>query len=138
MNGLWLLSEANDNQSLTGYVTQYTVTVDPQPPLSGFWLTLGADQWFDDYIIVPNDATNLIISALYESEGTNAAGTGPIGIYLTNFDDLNTSDYGSNNIGRPEVLSHWAAPTRYPAGREARLLPAASGITASTIPARTP
>ncbi len=101
MNGLWLLSEANDNQSLTGYVTQYTVTVDPQPPLSGFWLTLGADQWFDDYIIVPNDATNLIISALYESEGTNAAGTGPIGIYLTNFDNLNTSDYGSNNIGPP-------------------------------------
>jgi subtilisin-like proprotein convertase family protein len=101
MNGLWLLAEANDDQSLTGEVTRYTVTVDPQPLLSGFFITLGAQQWFDDYLLVPNDATNLIISALYENDGTNAAGSGPIGIYLTNFDDLNLSDYGVSNISPP-------------------------------------
>ncbi|MGD0814502.1 MAG: S8 family serine peptidase [Verrucomicrobiota bacterium] len=102
MNGLWLLTEA-DNSLLAqpGAVNQYTVIVDPQPPLSGFFITLNSDEWFDDYIPVPNDATNLIISAIYENEGTNLAGDGPIGIYLTNVDILNLSDYGSNNILPP-------------------------------------
>jgi subtilisin-like proprotein convertase family protein len=100
-SGMWLLTEADNALTQTGYITTYSVTVDPQPPLSGFFVTLGADQWFDDYIIVPNDATNLIISAIYESQGTNAAGDGPIGIYLTNVDNLNTSDYGSNGIVPP-------------------------------------
>ncbi len=110
MNGLWLLTEA-DNSLLAqpGAVNQYTVIVDPQPPTSGFFITIGADSWFDDYIIVPNDATNLIISALYENEsgpngGTNVASSGPIGIYLTNFYDLNFSDYGVSNINGPGGL----------------------------------
>jgi subtilisin-like proprotein convertase family protein len=101
MNGLWLLSEANNDQFVTGFVNNYTVTVDPQPPVSGFFVTIGAQSWFDDYIDVPNDATNLIISAIYEGEGTNAAGTGPIGIYLTNVDNLSLNDYGVSNINPP-------------------------------------
>jgi subtilisin-like proprotein convertase family protein len=101
MQGLWLLTESDNALTLTGYVTQYTVTVDPQPPISGFFVTLGPDQWFDDYIPVPDDATNLIISALYENNGTNAAGVGPIGLFLTNVDNLSLSDYGSNNIAPP-------------------------------------
>lgn len=99
MNGLWLLAEANDDQYLTGNVTQYTVNVDPQPPVTGFFITLNPNEWFDDYVLVPNDATNLIISALYE--GTNGAG-GPIGIYLTNEPGpLTLSDYGVSNVQPP-------------------------------------
>jgi subtilisin-like proprotein convertase family protein len=101
MNGLWLLTEADNFLGQTGNVTVYSVTAYPQPPLSGFFVSLGSDQWFDDYILVPNDATNLIISAVYESEGTNAAGDGPIGIYLTNYPDLSLSDYGVSNIAPP-------------------------------------
>ena len=101
MNGLWLLSEANNDQYVTGFVNNYTVMIDPQPPTSGFFITLNPDEWFDDYIPVPNDATNLIISAIYENEGTNLAGDGPIGIYLTNVDVLNVNDFGSNGIQAP-------------------------------------
>ncbi len=99
MNGLWLLTEACRVIGATGEINTYSVTVDPQPLLSGFLVTITNGGWFDDYIPVPNDATNLIISAIYESESTN--GSGPIGIYLTNFDNLSTSDYGSNGIGPP-------------------------------------
>jgi subtilisin-like proprotein convertase family protein len=106
MNGLWLLTETDDSLlSAPGDVTEYTVTVDPQPPTSGFFVTLGPDQWFDDYIDVPNDATNLIISAIYENNPatTNGVGNGngPIGIYLTNSDYLSRGDYGVSNIGPP-------------------------------------
>jgi len=93
--GLWLLTEADSALVQSGEVTQFQVTVDPQPPLTGFFVTIQPNGWFDDYVVVPNDATNLIISAVYKSGG------GPIGIYLTNFDDINTGDYGSNNINPP-------------------------------------
>jgi len=103
MNGLWLLTEACRVIGETGQINTYSVSVDPQPLTSGFFVTIGAQSWFDDYIDVPNDATNLIISALYENEGTdtNGNGSGPIGIYLTNSDYLRFSDYGVSNISAP-------------------------------------
>ncbi len=97
MNGLWLLTETDNAITQTGDVTLYSVTVDPHQPTSGFLVTIGAGQWFDDYVNVPNDATNMIISAVYE----NSAGSGPIGIYLNTSDYLTTGDYGSNNINPP-------------------------------------
>jgi len=103
-DGLWLLTEAdNYPDDLSGYVTTYTVTVDlQQPQLSGFFITIPGQSWFDDYLYVPNDATNMIIYASYESEGTNAGGSGPIGIYLTNeLGPILNTDFGSNNIVPP-------------------------------------
>lgn len=102
-DGLWLLSQSSVSASLTGYITTYSVAVDlHQPATSGFFVTIPANSWFDDYVYVPNDTTNMIVAALYESYGTNAAGTGPIGIYLTNVaGPLLTTDYGSNGIGPP-------------------------------------
>lgn len=101
-DGLWMLAEANDDQFQTGFVTTFNVSVDLQQPPSGFFVTIPPNSWFDDYVDVPNDATNMIIYTLYESEGTNAAGNGPIGIYLTNaVGVITTSDYGSNNIVPP-------------------------------------
>jgi autotransporter-associated beta strand protein len=101
-DGLWLLTEANSSLTEPGEITTFRVTIDVQPPLSGFFVTIPPNSWFDDFVIVPNDATNMIISALYENNGTNLAGVGPIGIYLTNtLDIITTSDYGSNNIKPP-------------------------------------
>lgn len=102
-DGLWLFAEANSDQSLTGYLTQYTVSVDlQQPQTTGFFVTIPGNSWFDDYVDVPNDATNMTIYTLYESEGTNNGSTGPIGIYLTNeVGEITFSDYGSNNISPP-------------------------------------
>jgi autotransporter-associated beta strand protein len=97
-SGLWLLAEANDDQSQSGYITTFTVTVDLQQPTSGFFVTIGAGDWYDGYVDVPNDATNMIISAVYE----NSAGDGPIGIFETNVAGIiTTSDYGTNDIGPP-------------------------------------
>ena len=101
-SGLWLLTEQSKAIGEFGYVNNYVITADLQDPVSGFFVTLGTNQWFDDYLLVPNDATNLIISALYENDGTNVAGSGPIGIYLTNnIGSITTGDYGTNGIGPP-------------------------------------
>ncbi len=100
-SGMWLLTEADNALTQTGYITTYSVTVQPQQPSSGFIISLTNNQWFDDYIVVPNDATNLIITASFINEGG-----GSIGIYLTNFDNLNLNDYGSNNnVANGAVLS---------------------------------
>jgi subtilisin-like proprotein convertase family protein len=100
-SGLWLLTEADNALAQTGQITQYTMTVElQQPQVTGFYVTIPANSWFDDYVVVPNDATNMIISALYGNSGTN--GSGPVGIYLTNnVGPLSTSDYGSNGIVPP-------------------------------------
>ena len=92
-NGLWLLTEADRAIGQSGLITNFSVTVDLQPPqLGGFVISnLCGQQWYDSYIDVPNDATNLIITATFIGPG------GTIGIYLTNYDNLNTGDYGSNN-----------------------------------------
>jgi subtilisin-like proprotein convertase family protein len=113
-SGLWLLSEANDNQSLTGTVNTYNVTVDPQPLLTGFFVTLAADTWFVDFIPVPDDATNMIISAVYSSQGTNQAGSGPIGIFLTNFPSLDTSDFGTNDVVPPGGFLELGTTNQFP------------------------
>jgi autotransporter-associated beta strand protein len=95
--GLWLLTEADNYVGgLIGTVTTYSVSVDLQQPQSGYFISIPGQSWFDDYLYVPNDATNLIIYALYEG------GNGPIGIYLTNnVGVITTTDYGSNNIVPP-------------------------------------
>jgi autotransporter-associated beta strand protein len=96
-DGLWLLTEADDYQGVTGYVTTFNVSVDLQEPTSGFLVTIPPQSWYDGYVDVPNDATNMIIDALFQN-----GGSGPIGIYLTNaVGPLTTNDYGSNNIGPP-------------------------------------
>jgi autotransporter-associated beta strand protein len=93
-DGLWLLAQANSDQAQTGYITTYTVAIDLQQPQTvGFIVTIPGQSWFDDYIQVPNDATNMTIFALYESQTG-----GPIGIFETNeIGEIFTSDYGTTN-----------------------------------------
>lgn len=101
--GMWLLTESSQARGEGGNINQYTVSVDlQQPQTTGFFVTIPGQSWFDDYVDVPNDATNMTIYTLYESEGTNNGSTGPIGIYLTNeVGEITFSDYGSNNISPP-------------------------------------
>jgi subtilisin-like proprotein convertase family protein len=100
-NGLWLLTEASRAIGQSGSVNNYGITVDLQQPLAGGFVITNCGGWYDGYIDVPNDATNLIITATIISQGG-----GSIGIYLTNFDNLSTSDYGSNNnVANGAILS---------------------------------
>ncbi len=95
-SGVWILSETDSTLFQEGEITQFSVTGYPQPPFLGsFQITIAGNTWFDDYVLVPNDATNMIISASY------VAGDGPIGIFITNQDDVNFGDYGSGPVVPP-------------------------------------
>ncbi|HEY3856849.1 MAG TPA: S8 family serine peptidase [Verrucomicrobiae bacterium] len=94
--GLWMLTEADNALGQTGEVETFSVTGTPQPQGLGFTITLQPNSWYKGYVPIPNDATNLTIFTTYASQGG-----GPIGIYLTNFDDVNFSDYTTNKINPP-------------------------------------
>jgi subtilisin-like proprotein convertase family protein len=93
--GMWMLTETDNAVLQAGQVNSFSVTGYPQPPGLGFVVTIGSQQWFDDYVIVPNDATNMIISVSYVSGG------GPVGIFITNEDNVGFNDYGVQSINPP-------------------------------------
>jgi subtilisin-like proprotein convertase family protein len=94
--GLWMLTEADDALGQVGEVTAFSVTVTPQPLGLGFTVTIPPASWYKGSVLVPNDATNMTIFATYASQGG-----GPIGIFLTNFDNVEFGDYETNNINPP-------------------------------------
>ena len=93
--GMWMLTEADNALLQAGQVNSFSVTGFPQPLGLGFTITIGALQWFDDYVVVPTDATNMIISVSY------ASGSGPVGIFITNTDNVGFNDYGVEPISPP-------------------------------------
>jgi hypothetical protein len=97
--GMWMLTEA-DNAILQGpgQVTTFSVTGFPQPLTYPYQISIGPQQWYDDYVLVPNDATNMTISVAY------VAGTGPVDIYLTNQDDVSANSYGVLTSIRPAAF----------------------------------
>ena len=88
--GQWRLNERDNVYTQTGMVTMLTLTVWPQPPNPLDFLigSLPPNGSYYGYVDVPNDATNLSIAV-----GTSG---GPLGIYLTNQEVVNTGDYGTN------------------------------------------
>jgi hypothetical protein len=89
--GQWRLNERDNVYNQTGMVTMLTVTVWPQPPNPlDFLISLPANGSYYGYVDVPDDATNLNIAVAFVSN------TGPVGIYLTNQEVVNTGDYGTN------------------------------------------
>jgi subtilisin-like proprotein convertase family protein len=93
--GMWMLTETDNALLQAGQVESFSVTGYPQPLSLGFIITIGAEQWFDDYVTVPNDATNMTISVSYVS------GDGPVGIFITNEDDVGFNDFGVHPINPP-------------------------------------
>ncbi len=96
-SGQWILNEKDSVFTQTGMVTMLTLTIWPQPPpfnTSGGTdytnvFTLTTNGVYYGYVDVPNDATNMEIGVIF----TNA---GPVGIFLTNQEVVNTGDYGTN------------------------------------------
>lgn len=109
--GLWMLTEADSALGQVGEVETFMITATPQPMGLGFQITLPPSSWFKDYIAVPNDATNLTIFTTYASQGG-----GPVGIFLTNFDDVEFGDYTTNHINPPggSLTLTTNAPKPYP------------------------
>ncbi len=95
--GLWMLMESDDALGQIGQVQTFTVTGSPQPLGFDFTITIPPESWYKDYIAIPNDATNLTIFVTYANQGV----TGPVDIFLTNFDDVEFGDYGVSNIAPP-------------------------------------
>ena len=89
--GQWRLNEKDTVFTQTGMVTMLTLTVWPQPPNPLDFLigSLPANGSYYGYVDVPDDATNLNIAVGFASGG-------PLGIYLTNQEVVNTGDYGTN------------------------------------------
>jgi subtilisin-like proprotein convertase family protein len=99
VEGEWQLSEVDNALGASGTVTAYSVTVSPQPPINGpivIELPANGGSYYN-FVNVPNDALYLTNVVIFESQ---AAG-GPIGIFMTNVNDVTTSDYGVNNISPP-------------------------------------
>ncbi len=94
--GLWMMTEADNALGQNGEVETFSVTGTPQPQGLGFTITLQPNSWYKGYVPIPNDATNLTIFTTYASQGG-----GPVGIYLTNFDDVDFTDYTTNKINPP-------------------------------------
>ena len=86
--GMWMLTEQDNALLQAGQVDSFSVTGFPQPLQLNFQVTIGANQWYDDYVAVPTDATNMTISVSYVSGG------GPVGIYVTNVNDVGFNSYG--------------------------------------------
>ncbi len=109
--GLWMLTEADSALGQVGQVVTFSITATPQPQGLGFKITLPPNSWFKDYVPIPNDATNLTIFTTYASQGG-----GPIGIFLTNFDDVQFGDYTTNEINPPggSLNLNTNAPKPYP------------------------
>ncbi len=107
--GMWMLTEA-DNALLQGpgYVTSFSVTGIPQPLTYAFQISIGPQQWFDDFILVPNDATNLDISVGY------VAGTGPVGIFITNQNNVGFDDFGVQPINPPGGFLNYSITNQPP------------------------
>jgi subtilisin-like proprotein convertase family protein len=97
-SGSFILTEADAATSQTGMVTVLTVAAWPQPPNPLlFTTTIPPHGWYFGYVDVPDDATNLNIAV----SAFNPAGGGPVGIYATNADFVNISDYGVDRIPAP-------------------------------------
>jgi subtilisin-like proprotein convertase family protein len=94
--GLWMLTEADDALAQAGQIVTFNITATPQPLGLGFTVTIPPNSWYKGSVPVPNDATNMTIFVTYASEGG-----GPVELFLTNFDDVNFGDYGTNNINPP-------------------------------------
>jgi subtilisin-like proprotein convertase family protein len=97
--GEWQLSVVDNALGVSGTVTAFSVTVSPQPPITGpivIALPGGGGSYFN-YVDVPNDALYLTNVVVFQSQGAG----GPIGIFMTNENDVTTSDYGVNNIFPP-------------------------------------
>ena len=92
--GVWELLETDNAVAQNGQIALFTVTVSPQPlGLAGIAVT-PPNSWTKYFINVPTDATNMIIVA------TNFSGAPEnIGIFLTNYPDLELFDYGISNNG---------------------------------------
>ncbi len=90
--GMWMLTEQDNALLQAGQVDSFSVTGFPQPLQLNFQVTIGANQWYDDYVAVPTDATNMTISVSYVSGG------GPVGIYVTNVNDVGFNSYGVTPI----------------------------------------
>ena len=95
---MWKLTESDNALLQSGQVTTFSVTGYPQPLGLGFQETIGALQWFDDYVDVPDDATNMTISVTYAGGSNNI---GPVGIFITNTDNVGFNDYGVQPINPP-------------------------------------
>ncbi len=90
-NGQWILNEADNLYTQTGMVTVLTLTIWPQPvnPLDFVIGSLAPNASYYGYVDVPDDATNLNIAVGFQNGG-------PLGIFLTNQQVVNTGDYGTN------------------------------------------
>jgi subtilisin-like proprotein convertase family protein len=94
--GMWQLTEADNAIAQGGQVGTFNVTGYPAPLGLGFTITLQPNEWYKGYVGIPNDATNLAIYLTYTSQSG-----GPVGLYLTNFDNVQLGDYGTNAINPP-------------------------------------
>ncbi|HLX96621.1 MAG TPA: LamG-like jellyroll fold domain-containing protein [Verrucomicrobiae bacterium] len=62
--GLWLLSEVDDSLTQTGYVQNFSLTIQPHQDLKGgVNFTIPPGTWFYGFIDVPPGATNLTVTA---------------------------------------------------------------------------
>jgi len=98
-SGQWILNERDNVLSQTGIVTMLTLTIWPQPPEQNplyytNFVDITTNGAYYGYVDVPNDATNLSISISLQSAG-------PLGIFLTNQETPNSSDYGTNAMNPP-------------------------------------
>ena len=98
-SGEWQLSEVQSVSGETGTVTAFDVTVSPAPPINGpivIQLAANGGSYYN-YVNVPDDALYLTNVVIFQSQGAG----GPVGIFMTNENDVTTSDFGTNNIIPP-------------------------------------
>jgi subtilisin-like proprotein convertase family protein len=93
--GMWIANETDIALLQTGVVTVAELVVYPQPqnPLD-FIVTIQPFGWYYGYVDLPNDSTNLSIAVGF-------TGGGPVGIYITNQDSVNFSNYGVFPVPSP-------------------------------------
>jgi subtilisin-like proprotein convertase family protein len=87
-DGIWTMSMVNDSSpNDTGFINNLVLFVEPQQPTNGFFDTIPGDSWFFDFIDVPANATNLVIT-------TGITTGGPVDVYLRRgaFPDANDFD----------------------------------------------
>jgi subtilisin-like proprotein convertase family protein len=93
--GMWTLTESDNAILQAGQVLSVTLTAYPQPIGSAFVETICGQTWFFDFVDVPNDATNMIISV------SEIAGSDPFGIFVDNTDDVGFNSFSNAPITPP-------------------------------------
>jgi len=91
---LWMLEETDNSAFQGGEIIGFSVTVYPQPLIGPIVITLGANQAYFDYVVVPNDAIYLTNAVTMQNGSSSAI----LGIYMNDVNNVTQTNVDGTNL----------------------------------------